>query len=130
MPNIKNAYDQISKDSIVFIGIITDDKETVTKFLSKNELGWYQIMNLEEKELSDEDKKVKKPKFLEGLNKGINKDYEITTWPTTFLIDPNGKIIAKNLGGPNLTEAIMKLIEENEGEMNDESSELIKSNNN
>jgi hypothetical protein len=40
----------------------------------------------------------------------VNIDYGVNSYPTTFLIDKEGIIIAKNLRGANLTGMVKGLI--------------------
>lgn len=82
MPNLIKLYNQIDTSKIAMVGIVSDKPESLKKFISKNDIKWPQL-------LSDK------------TNKLIEK-YEITGFPTSVLISPDGKIIAKNLRGQAL----------------------------
>lgn len=91
IPHIKEAYEKLDKDKIVFLGIVGKDKPlALMNTLNRLQIKWPQI-------LSDENNK-------------IVEDYRISGYPTSFLIDPNGIVIAKNLRGDKLFEMISKLI--------------------
>lgn len=87
IPNLKNVYNQLDHSKIEFLGIASDKSETLRKFLDKNELAWKQIL-------------------CESETEGIVADYNVIGFPTSFLIDPKGKIIAKNLRGENLADTL------------------------
>jgi thiol-disulfide isomerase/thioredoxin len=86
LPNLKGAYAQLNRTQIDFIGIAFDEAEPLKKILTKEEIKWKQIL------LERED--------------GIISDYNIRSYPTSFLIDPNGKIVAKNLRGEGLADTL------------------------
>lgn len=82
-PAIKEVYDKFSKNDIEIIGVADiRGKIDAKKFLQDKEVTW---SNIDEKNPST-----------------IIKGYTINSWPTTYLIDPNGKIIATNLRGADL----------------------------
>ena len=87
IPNLKNVYDQLDHSKIEFLGIASDKSETLRKFLGKDKLGWKQIL-------------------CESETEGIVADYNVIGFPTSFLIDPKGKIIAKDLRGENLADTL------------------------
>jgi len=86
LPEIKKAYNNIDKSKIDFLGVALDKVDPFGKILEKEEIEWKQIMREEES--------------------GIIDDYNITAYPTSFLIDPNGKIIAKNIRGVKLLDTL------------------------
>ena len=86
LPNIKKAFTTLDKTKIEFLGVANDDTETLKKFLLKEKIDWKQLQCAEET--------------------GIIDEYNITGFPTTFLIDPNGKIIDKGLHGEYLTDTL------------------------
>lgn len=82
-PQIKEVYDKFSKNDIEIIGVADiRDKIDAKKFLNDKEVTWSNIDD-------------KNPLTI------IN-GYSIKSWPTTYLIDPNGKIIATDLRGADL----------------------------
>ena len=96
MPKLKELYDAFSKDErFVMIGLSLDrELETVKEYVAKNELKWLQS-------------------FLgQVFESGVVKDYGVMGIPAKFLIDADGKIIAKNLGTEQLKSAIAKALRE------------------
>ena len=82
-PQIKEVYDKFSKNDIEIIGVADiRDKIDAKKFLNDKEVTWSNI--------DDENPLT------------IINGYSIKSWPTTYLIDPNGKIIATDLRGADL----------------------------
>ncbi len=86
LPHVKKAYQSIDKSKIDFLGIALDEAEPLKKLLEKEKIEWKQIMREREE--------------------GIIADYNISSYPTSFLIDPNGKILAKNLRGEKLLDTL------------------------
>jgi peroxiredoxin len=81
IPNIKKLNKSIPSDSLQIIGLARDDPKALKAFLEKEKL-MYPNAIADQKLLSD---------------------YAISSFPTTFLLAPDGQIIAKNLRGENLT---------------------------
>lgn len=74
LPEIKKLYDTVDRSEIEFIGIVGKDKpERIAQIISKSGLNWPLIEDNEEN--------------------NIFKKYKVNRFPTTLLIDPNGKII-------------------------------------
>lgn len=94
MPNIKRAYDQY-KDSgdFVVLGISVDnDPQTVSRFVTAKGVNWPQI--------------AVGPSDLNP----IAKTYYVSGVPATFLIDQEGKVVAKDLRGNMLEHYLKRLI--------------------
>lgn len=82
-PYIKKAYDKFSRNEIEIIGIADiRGKIDIAQFVAKHDITWSTID--------------------EGDSLTNTKGYNINSWPTTYLIDPTGKIIATNLKGKDL----------------------------
>ncbi|RYD74896.1 MAG: TlpA family protein disulfide reductase, partial [Sphingobacteriales bacterium] len=79
-------YKKLDSNKIAFLGIAVDDKEQLKKYIEKEKILWPQILSNEENKIKD--------------------IYNIDSYPTTLLIDPNGKIIAKNLRGEDLAKKL------------------------
>ncbi len=47
---------------------------------------------------------------LKGWQSSVNQQYGVTGIPATFLIDKEGKIIAKNLRGPELEKKLTEVL--------------------
>lgn len=92
IPHINEAIEKLDKDKIAFLGIVGNDKPVaLMNALNRLQIKWPQI-------LSDDTNK-------------IVQNFRISSYPTSFLIDPNGVVIAKNLRGEKLLETINKLID-------------------
>jgi len=90
MPSLQNLYNEY-KDKVVFVFLTSDDKEKVTNFYTKNKY------------------------VLPTYNMLGNPAPEINTksLPTTFIIDKNGKIALKEVGGANWNSASTKRLLDN-----------------
>ena len=96
MPNVRKAYEKYGKDGdFVVVGISLDNEdEKVAAFVRKHEIGWPQIV------AGPADKNaVAKKYYVEGV-------------PATFLIDPNGKVVAKDLRGSALQKEVDRQLHE------------------
>jgi thiol-disulfide isomerase/thioredoxin len=87
LPTICDAYEKTSRKDIEFLGIAVHDTK-------------------EKLEISIKDFSIKYPQVLESDSKNLKKKYNIMGFPTTFLIDGKGKIVAKNLKGENLLDSL------------------------
>jgi len=85
IPNVKKAYEQYSSKGLEIVGISLDNKAEAWKnALTSMGMTW--------KQLSD----------LKGWNSLGADLYSIHSIPATVLIDPQGKIIARNLRGEEM----------------------------
>jgi len=88
-PHLKELYSKTDRAKFEIVGIVGDSQpNTLTDAVERYELTWPQIFS---------DK--------------ITETYGVNSYPTTFLIDTEGVIVAKNLRGKELEE-ILSLIEE------------------
>ncbi|MBL1408241.1 TlpA family protein disulfide reductase [Sphingobacterium sp. C459-1T] len=93
-PNVLRAYHQFKDKGFTVVGVSLDlDLESWKKAVKDDKLPWTQ--------LSD----------LKGFGNEVAKYYGIQSIPTTFLIDPEGKIIAKNLRGQALFEKLAEILD-------------------
>jgi thiol-disulfide isomerase/thioredoxin len=94
LPNVLKTYEKHHAEGLEIIGISLDkEKERLTKFLTEKKMTWRQ--------------------YFDGLgwqNKLAAK-YGVNSIPATYLLDKEGKIIAKNLRGEALEEAVAKALE-------------------
>ncbi|WP_163393696.1 TlpA disulfide reductase family protein [Flavobacterium limi] len=82
-PKIKEVFDKFSQNDIEIIGIVdVRGKIDIKKFIKDQNVTW---QNIDEKNPLT-----------------INKGYNVNSWPTTYLIDPSGKIIDIDLRGDDL----------------------------
>ncbi|MEQ8240939.1 MAG: TlpA disulfide reductase family protein, partial [Cyclobacteriaceae bacterium] len=91
-PNVVRMYNEYSDKNFEILGVSLDrNREAWLKAIDDDGLKW--------KHVSD----------LKYFNSEAAADYKINAIPATYLIGPDGKIIAKNLRGPSL-EAKLKEI--------------------
>ena len=91
IPNLVNLYKKIDKSKFEIIGIVGDSpSDALDKIIDEQSITWPQIQSTD-------------------INK-IKERYGIYGYPTTFLLNPEGIIIAKDLRGKDLEEKITSLI--------------------
>ena len=91
IPALKELYAKIDRSKFDIIGIVGDSpSNALNELIDKYSIPWTQI-------LSDEKNKIK-------------ENYGISGYPTTFILDSNGIIVAKDLTGKDLEEKILSLI--------------------
>jgi thiol-disulfide isomerase/thioredoxin len=86
-PNVVSAYKKYKDKNFTILGVSLDrptDKAAWLKAIKDDGLTWNQVSDL---------------KFW---NNDVASLYRISSIPQNFLIDPTGKIIAKNLRGVDL----------------------------
>jgi peroxiredoxin len=89
-PNVLNAYETFKDKNFTVLGVSTDQREDLwTKAVKADGLVWTQILD--------------RTNYISQL-------YGITSIPRNFLIDPSGKIIAKNLRGPALIATLNEVL--------------------
>ncbi|MFQ3304959.1 MAG: thiol-disulfide isomerase/thioredoxin [Polaribacter sp.] len=87
IPSIKYAYEKTARKDIEFLGIaVNDRKEKLIEVIKEYE--------------------IKYPQVLESDANNLKKKYNIVGFPTTFLIDRKGRIVAKNLKGEALLDTL------------------------
>ena len=93
IPNLRDLYNKTDRKKFEIISIVGDSPlKYLEKLIKKDSITWPQI-------LSNESNKIK-------------ETYGIHGYPTTFLINPEGIIIAKNLRGEKLEKKVLDLIKE------------------
>ena len=93
LPNVLNAYEKYHAKGFEIVGISLDkDESKLTNFTTDKKMTWQQFF----------DGKVWQNKL--AVKYGIN------SIPATYLLDGEGKIIAKNLRGEALDEALAKAL--------------------
>ncbi|MBU2927107.1 TlpA family protein disulfide reductase [Winogradskyella psychrotolerans] len=87
IPNLKKAYNGTDRKDVEFLGVaVFDTKEKLKSVIEKYDINWPQV-------LDDDSNKFK-------------ESYNVTGYPTSFLIDEEGKIVAKNLRGERLLDTL------------------------
>ncbi|WP_031528106.1 TlpA family protein disulfide reductase [Dyadobacter crusticola] len=90
LPGLREIYKETDKTRVQFIGIVGEDsRERLNRFLAKNQLEWPQILS-------------------DSVNKLI-ETYDIQSYPTTVLVGPDGRVVAKNLRGNALKEKLREI---------------------
>jgi peroxiredoxin len=93
LPNVLSAYKKHHANGFEIIGISLDsDEKTLRDFIQKHNMPW--------------------PQFFDGKGWGnkLAKQYGVNSIPATYLLDAEGKIIAKGLRGPALEQAVAKAL--------------------
>jgi peroxiredoxin len=89
-PNVVRAYEAFKDKNFTILGVSIDTKEDAWKQAVKQDgLVWTQILDRSQQ---------------------ISNTYGINAIPKNFLIDPNGKIIAKNLRGEDLIDKLKEVL--------------------
>ncbi|MEM7698182.1 MAG: TlpA disulfide reductase family protein [Verrucomicrobiota bacterium] len=93
MPNVVAAYDKYHEEGFEVIGISLDDDEAkLNQFIADNEMPWPQYFD------------------GKGWENEIAQRFGIGSIPATFLVGKDGTIVASNLRGPALEEAVEKAL--------------------
>jgi peroxiredoxin len=91
-PNVVKAYQKYHDKGFEIVGVSLDTKKDMwMKAIAKDGLNWYHVSD------------------LKGWESGIVKELGVKVVPTSFLIDPDGKIIANNLRGELLWEKLAEI---------------------
>ncbi|MGN7720806.1 redoxin domain-containing protein [Chitinophaga sp. 22620] len=94
-PNVVKAYNNYKDKNFTILGVSLDQpnaKDKWLKAISDDNLTWTQVSD------------------LAFWDNAVAKQYAIRSIPQNFLIDPQGKIIAKNLRGEELNKKLSELI--------------------
>jgi peroxiredoxin len=98
-PNVVKAYQQYKNKNFTVLGVSLDQpgkKESWLAAIKADGLDWAQVSDL---------------KFW---NNAVARQYGVRGIPQNFLIDPSGKIVAKNLRGAELHSYLNKLFDSKE----------------
>jgi peroxiredoxin len=92
-PFLKKAYAMFKDKNFEIIGISLDDKKSLwLNAIKSNGFDWIELCD------------------LKGSQNEVAKAYGVTAIPQSFLIDPEGNIIAKNLRGDYLIDKLKEII--------------------
>ena len=90
-PNIVKAYKNYKDNNFEILGVSLDDKrDKWIAAIHKDELKWYHVSD------------------LKGWKNEVSEMFGIRSIPQNLLIDPDGKIIARNITGHELAIALTK----------------------
>lgn len=93
MPNVVSAYEELHEQGFDVVGISLDQEKTeLDAFVEKYKMPWPQYFD------------------GKGWENDIAQAHGIRSIPATFLLGKDGKIIASNLRGPQLEEAVKKAL--------------------
>lgn len=95
-PNVVAAFNKYKDKNFTVLGVSLDMKETRDAWIQaihKDKLTWTHVSD------------------LRYFANAVAKLYGITAVPDNFLIDPNGKIIARNIRGKVLQETLAKIFD-------------------
>lgn len=93
LPQIEALLEKYSRDDFAVVGVSLDkDKDVLARFVQTNSLAAPQICD------------------GEGDQGLLARLFAVTGVPTSYLLSPSGKIIAKNLSGEELEAAVGKLV--------------------
>ena len=96
MPNVQKIYDKYHEKGLEIIGVSLDQSQDRLKNFTKDKnIPWAQICD------------------GKGWENKVAQKYGIQSIPATFLLDGEGKIIAKNLRGDDLDQAVAKALPKN-----------------
>ncbi len=94
-PAIVKAFKQFKDKNFTVLGVSLDNKkEAWLKAITKDKLEWTHVSD------------------LKGWNNEVAELYGIKSIPQNFLLDPTGKIIAKNLRGEELAQKLEEIFSE------------------
>ncbi|MHA4894319.1 redoxin domain-containing protein [Pedobacter sp. PWIIR3] len=88
-PFLHKAYDKYKSKNFEIVGVSLDDKKSLwLNAIKDNSFDWVELCD------------------LNGRKNAVAITYGVAAIPQSFLIDPNGKIIAKNLRGNDLLDKL------------------------
>lgn len=92
-PNVLTAYNKFKDKNFTVLGVSLDRaREPWIQAIKDDGLAWTQVSD------------------LKYWNNEVARKYKIESIPQNFLIDPNGKIVGKNLRGPDLEARLCELL--------------------
>ena len=92
-PNVVAAYKQFKDKGFTILGVSLDrSKENWLKAIKDDGLVWPQVSD------------------LQYWNNAVARLYDVNSIPANFLLDPKGKIIARNLRGEDLSAALSAIL--------------------
>lgn len=92
-PNVVNAYLEFKDRNFTVFGVSIDEsKEDWVKAIEEDHLTWPQVVD------------------ANGWQSKVAKLYNVNSIPSNFLVDPNGKIVARNLRGSELKRTLSEIL--------------------
>lgn len=90
-PNLRMAYQTFNRADLEIIGVGCDDTAEKIKAYCTNE-------------------KAEWPQILANDTNNLVERYHVNSWPTTLLIDRDGKVVLKGLRGPQMMNILYQFI--------------------
>jgi peroxiredoxin len=101
-PSVIEAYNQFRDQNFTILGVSLDkEKQPWLKAIMDDQLSWTQVSD------------------LQFWDNAAAQSYSVKAIPQNFLVDPEGKIIAKNLFGKRLTKRLGKIFRHESGDDDD-----------
>lgn len=92
-PNVVKVYNQFKNKNFTVLGVSLDQsKDAWVKAIEADKLTWTQVSDLQQ------------------WNNAVAQMYHIQSIPGNFLIDPNGKIVGRDLRGENLEKKLCEFL--------------------
>ena len=92
-PNIVSTYNKYKNKNFTVLGVSLDkSKEPWLQAIKSDGLAWTHVSD------------------LKGWNNAVSQQFEIFSIPQSFLLDPQGNVVGKNLRGPALEAKLAELI--------------------
>nr|WP_255534775.1 TlpA disulfide reductase family protein [Pedobacter sp. SYSU D00535] len=92
-PNLVKQFNTFKNRNFTILSVSLDDsREKWTKAIQDDKLNWFHVSELNQ------------------WNSQVAKQFQVEALPSSFLLDPNGKILAKNLRGEELEEFLKKTL--------------------
>lgn len=92
-PNVVKVYNQFKNKNFTVLGVSLDQsKDAWVKAIQADKLAWNHVSDLQQ------------------WNNAVAQMYHIQSIPGNFLIDPNGKIVARDLRGEDLEKKLCELL--------------------
>lgn len=93
LPRLKRLQRELGSDGLLILGLSLDeDRDTLQSFVDRQQLKWPIAQ-------------------LDPADESIRQAFAVETIPATFLLGPDGKVIATDLRGVNLERAIRRQIQ-------------------
>jgi peroxiredoxin len=92
-PNVVKVYNKFKNKNFTVLGVSLDQsKDAWVKAIDADKLAWNHVSDLQQ------------------WNNAVAQMYHVQSIPGNFLIDPNGKIVAKDLRGEDLEKKLCELL--------------------
>ena len=102
MPNIQATYNKFHKKGFDVVAVSLDnDRKALESFVRQRSLPWVQIVD-------------NAPRTKQGRQETLSNRYNISSIPTAFLVDRDGKVVSTFARGEELQRLLNQLLETTE----------------